>query len=332
MGTWFPGYVKYDLVHSFNKIPVVNKPWIVTFESMLPRTIGAGAGIVYQQLRPKLLEHNCRKLIAMSEYARRRFIDQNREWTELEDVLTKLIVVHPNLPLRVEVPKTYSKKEVLDVIFVGNDFAQKGGIVMLRLAKKAFADHLPIKFHVVSRLNCGPKVFADYPDMRNYQEDLNLLRLPNVTFHGTLPNSELLRLMSTCHIQLLATLDDTYGFSVLEGFSVGIPAVTTDVCALPEFVKPGVTGLLLSLDKNHIGRWKFLTERNRSEYWDILDETYERLSNQALDALVTIAESGAYEFLSAGALQQVRTHHNSIDASRRLDLIYSACLEPKYVI
>jgi glycosyltransferase involved in cell wall biosynthesis len=42
-------------------------------------------------------------------------------------------------------------------------------------------------------------------------------------------NQQVLELMSTCHLNLLPTLHDTYGFSVLEGFANGLPAITTDI-------------------------------------------------------------------------------------------------------
>jgi hypothetical protein len=41
-------------------------------------------------------------------------------------------------------------RETIRLIFVGNNFARKGGIVALRLARRALAEGLPLQIHIVS--------------------------------------------------------------------------------------------------------------------------------------------------------------------------------------
>lgn len=310
----------FDLLHSFNQIPFTRKPWIVSFESILPRTIGKGEKALRVMLRERLFAENCRKIIAISEYARRKCLFFNRGQRSMEDATRKMEVIYPNLPLRTDSPKSYSGKQVM-LLFVGNDFARKGGVVALRLAKKARKRRLPITVHIISKLQGIGTQYTDYPDSARYSSDLELLRGENVIFHGTLSNCEVVTLMARSHFQLLATIDDTFGFSVLEGFSAGTPCMATRVCALPEIITPGVNGHLLSMPTDENGNWIHLRERS----WEILNATYSRLADEALDWLETFLQDRLrYEALSAGAIARVREHHDAASIGDRLDAIYSA--------
>jgi glycosyltransferase involved in cell wall biosynthesis len=311
-----------DLVHTFNKIPLTRRPWIVSFESYLPRTFGKHEMRGRNTLREQLLSPKCSKIIAISEYARRKFAYYNRGWSGLVEAVRKMEVVYPNIPLQTTRPKSYAGGE-LSLIFVGNHFARKGGVVAVRLARAAKERGLPIRVHVISSLAGIGTQYTDYQDRSKYLSDLELLKLDNVVYHGSLPNAEGVRLMGECHFQFLATIDDTFGFSVLEGLSAGTPCIATSVCALPEIVKPGVNGHLLSMQTNENGNWKFLEERD----WEILDTTYTRLANETLDWIAGILEEPQrYEVLSSGAIEQVRQHHDIALASKRFDAMYVAAV------
>ena len=69
--SWYrPFWKDVDLIHGLNAIPLTAKPWLTTFESMLPRAIGHGGPALDHLLRDRLLAPNCRMLLAMSSYAR----------------------------------------------------------------------------------------------------------------------------------------------------------------------------------------------------------------------------------------------------------------------
>ena len=329
LGVWLPVRGDYQLVHSANRIPYTTKPWIVTFESVLPRTLGSGAERLKKLLRERLVRDNCKRIIAISDYAKNKFVSNNADWTMLGRAVEKLETIHPNVPLLATKPKARSAGEALRVVFVGNDFARKGGIVALRLAEKAAREGLLVTVHIVSALNYGPGVYTDCTDASRYEEDLKLLDLPNVVYHGKKSNREVLQLLSRSHFQLMATLDDTYGFSVIEGFSVGTPAITTNVCALPEFVRHGENGYLLSMALDRYRNWINLRLRGTPGYWDVLDKTFDDLAGQALRVLQEIfVEPERYEATSANSLARVRDFHDADKAGRMLDDIYSAALQP----
>ena len=123
-------------------------------------------------------------------------------------------------------------------------------------------------------------------------------------------NQQVLTLMGTCHLSLLATLHDTYGFSVLEGFAHGVPAVTTDVCALPEFVLPApaasANGFLLRLPKDEHNCWRHVEESRSPDYWEMLDQAFESMAAQTLAYLRSLAAApGELEPLSQGAIASI---------------------------
>src|SRR5579862_7984850 len=86
----------YDLIHGLNAIPITTKPFITTFESMLPRALGPGGPAVALRLRDRLTRPNCRSLVAMSEYARGKFIKNNHDWPALDSALAKVRVIYPH--------------------------------------------------------------------------------------------------------------------------------------------------------------------------------------------------------------------------------------------
>lgn len=319
----------FDLVHSFNKIPLAShQPWIVTFESILPRTLGPHQQILRDILRTKLLSPQCRGIIAISEYAIRRTNQFLAGWDHLPALLSRIEVIPPNIqPLRRRSEYTGG---LLKLLFIGHDFARKGGIATLRMAKLAQASGMPLHFHIISNLNYGKGIYADFQDKAAYAEDIKLLALPNITHHGSMPNAAVMKLIEESHFVLLPTLHDTYGYSPLEGMCQGVPAIASATAAIPEFVKDNVNGFLLPLPNDEIGEWIHL--RKLPLQWADLDEAYASLAHSALARLATVIDNPAlWNRLSDGALRQIVTHHDATTIAARLEQRYSAALHPQAV-
>jgi len=245
----------------------------------------------------------------------------------MERVLEKTQILQPALSVHNHVTRRLQPGETIQVVFVGNCFARKGGIVALRLAKKAIAEGVPVHIHIVSSQMIYSGTHTDHPDPAYYAADLRNMHLPNVRFHGAMNNQEVLNLMSKCHVNLLATLHDTYGFSVLEGFSNGLPVISSDICALPEFVFPGAglnsNGFLLKLPKDERGCWRHVDESRSPEYWEMLDESFESMADQALLHLQGLAAAPErLEQLSRAAIDGVAERHNPARLAEVLDALY----------
>src|SRR5579862_2676436 len=187
-------HAPYDLIHGMNAIPITAKPFITTFESLLPRELGPGGSAVAVRLRDRLTRSNCRALVAMSEYARRKFMKNHRDWADLQSALSKVTVIYPHFAERSPTIRQY--RTPLRLIFVGNDFARKGGIVVLRALAKT---HIPLHLDIVSGMRYAGDVYTDHPDRAKYEADLKRLSDSRVTVHGRLPNAQVLALMTQAH-------------------------------------------------------------------------------------------------------------------------------------
>ncbi|MBD2571289.1 glycosyltransferase [Anabaena lutea FACHB-196] len=331
---WQPVWSGYDVIHSFNRIIYTNKPWFATFEdqrSLYRNPRNRQESLVYSFLNNRLILDNCQKIIAMSDFAKHRIIKRIEGWDISEKIKQKLTVIHPNVPVRVNHPKTYDDKQQLQFIFVGSHIARKGGIVALRFAKKAEKLGLPIQVNIVSGLAMGQGVPTDFPNRDKYAEDLKLLDLNNVIYHKSLPNQQVMDLLSQSHFQLMATLQDTYGFSLIEGFSVATPAITTNICALPELIIPGKNGYFLELPLNESRQWKNWVHGEKlktEEYWEVLNGTYDYLAEAALEQIIKFLDRADkqehYESLSAGALAQAQNVNNAEKQNELFDHLYAA--------
>ncbi|AFY79325.1 MAG: glycosyltransferase family 4 protein [Hydrococcus sp. C42_A2020_068] len=329
LAIWNPRNYNYELVHSFNDIPITKKPWIVTFEDLFPRTFGKYGKYLKKLVRKLALQENCAKLISLSNYGVNKTKFWNRDWSNLSKMMKKVEVISPSVPLRTQQPKRYSGDKIR-LAFCGNAFARKGGIVALRLAKIAHQANFPLQVDLISSMRFGE--YTDFMDKSRYEADLKLLDLPNVTFYGKLPNKKVIELFAASDFHLLTTLHDTYGYSVLEGLSVGTPAIVTATCALPEIVRHRENGFLLHVDVNELNDLNWLkpgdpTYRLTDEYWEQLDRTYNDLSQQAFETLqLFLTDPNDYERLSQNAIAQIVQFHNVEITSQRLDALYDEIL------
>jgi glycosyltransferase involved in cell wall biosynthesis len=326
VAVWAPSRA-YDLAHFINQIPLrMRKPWLITFESALPRMFPPNETL-RRYLRDQLCQPQCLAIVAMSAWAMATVERLNAGWSGLADALGKSLILAPALAPQATSPRVLKSGQAVHVIFVGNNFSRKGGIVALRLARMALAKGLPLHMHLVSTKMICSGSHTDHPDPARYTEDLKALALPNVTFHGAKNNLQVQELMKQCHLSFLATLHDTFGFSVLEGFAHGLPAITSDVCALPEFVfgasSPQANGYLLRLPKDRRGCWLHEADAGSDSYWEMLDHAFQSMAHQAflfLDALVH--DRGRFEELSHNAIASIEQRHNRTRLARSLNAIY----------
>jgi glycosyltransferase involved in cell wall biosynthesis len=331
VATWKPLKYQFDIVHSFNEVPITNKPWIGTFECEIPRTIGKNQKIRRNLVRRLLLRDNCKRIIALSKFAAERTKHWNQGWPLLPDMLRKIEVIHPTVYLKTQAPKKLLQNPI-KVVFCGRMFAQKGGIVALRLAKLAYQSNFPLETHIISSLDAG---WTDVSDRKRYAADIELLDLPNVKFHKELPNDQVLRLFSSCDFTFLPTLHDTYGYSVLEGFSVGTPAIVTATCALPEIVYHGENGYLLDVDVDDLNEITWLGTKSNiweriyqgllstDEYWEQQNATFDDLASQTFKYLNQVYENKyQYEEMSQSAIEHIKNFHSVEKTSNYFDQLY----------
>jgi glycosyltransferase involved in cell wall biosynthesis len=206
--------------------------------------------------------------------------------------------------------------EAVRFIFVGTDFYRKGGLLFLKAFDAVRADHPNMLLTIVSRL-CD----RDWPAIAPADEVADAARLLDshrdaIAHYGEIPNDQVLQLMRESHVGVLPSMLDTFGFSVLEMQSNGLPMITSDVQALPE-LNADDRGWIVPYPNDplmcHPDR--STPERRRA----VNDVAVERLTDCLRRVMADrhlIAEKGQR------ALEYVRRVHDPDDAVERISRIY----------
>lgn len=139
----------------------------------------------------------------------------------------KIIVIPPGIEKLISRKK--SKSGSINILFIGVWFMRKGGDLLLAAYKQLKRKYPFITLTIVGEV---PKN----------------VRIPKDVYHRNyVPRQELVtRIFPKADILVdIPALVEGYGLVVLEAASLGIPAVVSSVCALPELVEDGRTGLVI---------------------------------------------------------------------------------------
>lgn len=319
---------KADLIHAFNRIPLGTKPFVIGFESHLPRAFGIEKTFYFRSLRRALASDRCRAIMAISDYARNLFRLQHADSPEWPALEAKLAVRYPNLPMPSlpEEARTAFGAGPVKLLFVGAHFARKGGCVALRMAQLALERGIDLAVTVVSSLEMGGGIWTDPGRPAYYDKWRALLQLPNVHHRQALPNAEVLALMRAADFSILATFGDTFGFSALEAMANGCPVIATRQAALPEFIADGQSGILLDLECNTQGDWAFSKAKQREgkSFEDLFDTEVERMAQTALARIGHyLDDPQAYAALRTMARDTAVTRFGAEQAAREWDDLYA---------
>lgn len=316
-----------DGYHTVNTVMLTPKPWVCSFEDYCPRgevkdfwdIAYWGKPIPISKRIINLLERlalpNCKRLIAWSErnlkmqqlmyerINRPEITDKLFEKTCTIKVPQRLLVQSPN-------PNGGGK---IKFCFVGNDFSRKGGWEIVRAMRELRKQRNDFELYMVS--------IFDHKHAGRWHTDEELEQLIDyissqdwIHVQSRLANKDALNLMKSCHVGLLPTWFDTYGFSVLEMQGCGLPVITTNVRALPEINPKGwvvdmpVTwnseiDLLLQYKLSH------LMEKKLFDIFKDILEHKEVIMEKAWDSLNYIKECHSVEGYSS-QLSQIYAEFN----------------------
>lgn len=201
----------FDLVHSFNTIPITDKPFIVEMESFHSLFIGNYRDKrARNAIRTRLKSNNCKKILFWTKNAHYNFINAMND-AEIE---SKSEVLYPAVPLQKQIP--FRKKPTLG--FIGRNYKNKGGQEALRtmftLAKSKKAKGLFITNELIKN---------EYPK--------------DITIRDLMPRKELNeKIFPSIDILIYPGYSDSFGYIFPEAASFGIPILTSDGCARQELV------------------------------------------------------------------------------------------------
>jgi glycosyltransferase involved in cell wall biosynthesis len=119
------------------------------------------------------------------------------------------------------------------LLFVGRDFRRKGGDLVLDAVgrlRQSYNPELTLTIY-------GPR---EWPFATPPRE--------GVTFLGDRPSWEVSHAYQTHDLFVLPSRFEAFGIAFIEALAHGIPCVARDAFAMPEIVRPGVNGALVSSD------------------------------------------------------------------------------------
>jgi glycosyltransferase involved in cell wall biosynthesis len=225
---------RYDLIHSFFwDIRTYKVPWIHETDQSFGQFIG-GYSKVKSSIRIKAAELfstylntcKCRGVITWSEWAKRGYVQDGVD-------RSKVFVIPPSF----EQVSDRKPHEGTNMLFIGRDYARKGGQTAVRVYEVLKNEFSNIRLLYVGKV-------GDNKIAAQMKRDPRIRYLPSVS--GSVLEEQI---FPVSDLFFLPTRADAFAISVVEAMSRGIPVVASNVCALPEIVENGVSGLLSAPDE-----------------------------------------------------------------------------------
>jgi glycosyltransferase involved in cell wall biosynthesis len=227
-------FPKADVYHFFNGINYGDKPWVCTFEGFLPRY---GNNKVHEKKAIEAMaKPNCKKLIAFSQFNYNIQLDFIKSsYPYVYDIIKeKSCVIYP--PQAILKPFNFSKFDninTLKLLFVGREFFKKSGREVFNVVERLVTKGFDIELTIVSKLSTDDFISnTSKEDSRAWVEKIKCA--PFCNYHESLSNEKVLQLMSTSHVFVFPSLQDTFGYVVLEAQAFGTPVISTNIRALSE--------------------------------------------------------------------------------------------------
>ncbi|NLW72701.1 MAG: glycosyltransferase family 4 protein [Chloroflexi bacterium] len=311
---------KVDLLHLMNGVSYGKTPWVVSFETIVPRltelvTRHQGANRGEALLTPSVrraLEalggNACRQLIAWSENSAKIQKDLLREFPAefSQPILNKLMVLHPPQEVlsKVKPMRAPTAEEPLRFVLVGAAFFRKGGRELFEAFRKLHEEEgLPVRLVVISSLRLEPYAAHESEFDVDWAKDVIDSKPKWLEYYASLPNEQVLSLMKQADVGLLPSWADTYGLSVIEAQACGCPVITTDIRAFPEMNNNRV-GWMIKVPKNELGEALYTNETDRQLLSETIRKGLEEIVREIVGNPQLIVDKGTL------ALEKIKDQHD----------------------
>lgn len=180
-------------------------------------------------------------LVFWSEWARRSAVENHDLPPE------KTMVIPPGVEVdRLRVRHQRTESAPVRILFVGNDFARKGGRELVDVFLQRFKNKAEL--HLVTNAALSPEH-------------------PHIYIHRQVTpySDKWLSLYADADMFVFPTRGEAFGIAILEAMAAGLPIIATNICAIPELVTDGKNGLLIEpgkLDALAQGIERLLTDRS----------------------------------------------------------------------
>ncbi|MGP8436721.1 glycosyltransferase family 4 protein [Paraburkholderia fungorum] len=323
-----------DCFHFFNDVSNTRKPWVSTFESMIPRenfyldakqSRNADGSLRHSRLvRYKLgliARDNCKKIIALSQCNMRMQLRMLESYPEFREVIVRKMAVIP--PPQALISGCAEKPDdgIVRFTFVGRQFFQKGGYETLeafaRLESEGITGYeLTLVGDLSETWNHAHRGVQDKEETLLRAQAL-ISSSQRITHKTKLPNAEVIELLRRTHVGLLPTWADTYGYSVLEFQAAGCPVITTNVRALPE-INNGSVGWVVDLPLNESNELDVNNETVKRQLRDAIIDGIYKAARDAIEHPEALRERGQR------CIERVASEHSPVAYADQLNRLYAA--------
>ncbi len=312
-----------DLLHTFNQIPV-NRNFVVTAEMELPRYLGRTRPWQLQVGLRLLSTDRCRAILPLSEAAR-AFIARRFEQAGYRELCDKMTVFRGAVlgpPTATRAARAADSGD-LRLLFVGGDGLRKGLGPTLDAAQALRRGGVDVRLTVVSQPKSTTYVA---PGIAFPTEHLSAVLSGEewITHYPSVPNAQVRCLMESHDILVLPTMDESLGWAVAEAGISGMPAIATNVFAIPEMIISGKTGWTIELPLDEDRRWLHIGRRNVREQWDAAQEHLTVSLVRVLSAMA--GNRAAVAEFGARAREHITRLYGVESAEPRLRRVYGEAL------
>lgn len=317
---------KVDIIHTFNTVVKSNENFVVTFETLCPRyeeflvEQDKSVNIQYSDMALEAFEAlrspKCKALIAISESAKKIQEEILVNYSYKEEILKKIVVVHPPQKVHCVNLDNRSYDKEIKFIFIGRDFFGKGGEQIIDAFEELNTeDNINFKLIIVSSFSNTNTNRPSNEKEKFYKDKVR--NTSYIEYYEEIDNAKVIDLIKQCHIGLLPTWADTYGYSVLEFQACGCPVISTDVRALKEINNEDL-GWIIKVDKNTRGEAYFSTISEQEKLKRDIKEQLKEIIKDIYDKKTDIKKKGER------CIEKIIEKHNEDEYSKKLKKIYNS--------
>ncbi len=250
----------FDLIHCAHCLSGNDFPWVADFESLWQMRIGKKTDRSKQKIAKVFRNKNCKKIISWTNQTKKEILK------EFPEIGNKIEVVYPAIPF----PKKGRRKhKEINLLFTARYFYPKGGLHALESMDSLTKKYDNVRGIIVSDVPLDIKKKYSPNKKIIFYDLMSQKRL----FEEIYPNSD---------IFIYPGYSDSFGFSILESMSFGIPVITVDGFARKEILEDGKTGFII---KNYGLKWNKTTPILNKEdlvLREIVEKTENLIKNSSL--------------------------------------------------
>lgn len=278
------------LIHTFNS-SILNKiPWVISFSTCLPNFPEKESPFLYWLAVQALRSNFCKKLLPTSKNAMQILKDNPFFESSMDQKMEIVHYAYPDIYKHRSIEK--KKKEVLNILFIGNDFFLKGGDILLAVFNNIKKD-FNLELTVVSEIR-SDEWFTKTTKKDEERAKKSLTNSSSVKWINGAPHKDIIeKFFPNADIFVHPTWSDCFGHVLCEAMSSGLPIISTKIRAIPEIIQHNKNGFLINVPVDRVGA--LYTEKvqrsNRIYYKVAMEENRGLFKERLKHYLITLIEN-----------------------------------------